>query len=188
MSVPVAAGCSFAPAFLCRKFQLEIHILIPGIIQDHYRVIGFPRFFAVKPGHGNAALFQKGRCHRLCYGFFLAGKEFIVFPQRKGTVPVITKESLFALIYRGAAAGQTPTASCAFPFASGNREAKRSSGAVCSFTGARLISAIPSMNDSAESSPRSTCFSLDSHSAVRIGDLMLSGSTKQSGLCLSPWG
>lgn len=63
-------------------------------------------------------------------------------------------------------------------FASGNRLAKHSSGAVCSFTSARLMSAICPIKTSAANSPRSTCFSMDSHSAVRTGDLMLSGSTR----------
>ena len=109
--------------------------------------------------------------------FFLLEKNLLSF-QRAKEHSRLSQKNPFLPSYTGAPQrGQTPTASCAFPFASGNREAKRSSGAVCSFTSARLISAIPSMNDSAESSPRSTCFSLDSHSAVRIGDLMLSGST-----------
>ena len=99
------AARSFLPAFLSRKFQLEIHIFSACIIQQHHGVIGLSRLFAVKPGHGNAALFQKGRRHGFCYGFLLSGKEFIVFPQRKGTVPVITKESFFAFIYGSAAAG-----------------------------------------------------------------------------------
>ena len=74
--------------------------------------------------------------------------------------------------------GQVLTASCPFPFASGNNPANRSSGAVWFFTSARLISAIPSIKASAETSPRSTCFSMDSHSAVSIGDLILSGRTR----------
>ena len=38
--------------------------------------------------------------------------------------------------------GHTPTASCAVPLEEGNRSAKHFSGAVCSFTSVRLISAI----------------------------------------------
>jgi len=58
VSVPVMPGRSFPPAFLYGKFQLEIHILVTRVIQHHYRVIGFASLFAVKPGYGNAALFQ----------------------------------------------------------------------------------------------------------------------------------
>ena len=52
-----AAGRSFLPSPLLRKFQLEIHILFAGIVQHHHGVIGFAGFLAEKPGHGNAALF-----------------------------------------------------------------------------------------------------------------------------------
>ena len=52
-----AAGRSFLPSPLLRKFQLEIHILFAGIVQHHHSVIGFAGFLTEKPGHGNAALF-----------------------------------------------------------------------------------------------------------------------------------
>ena len=52
-----AAGRSFLPSPLLRKFQLEIHILFAGIVQHHHGVIGFAGFLTEKPGHGNAALF-----------------------------------------------------------------------------------------------------------------------------------
>ena len=121
--------------------------------------------------------FKRAAATDFVMDFFLLEKNLLSF-QRAKEHSRLSQKNPFLPSYTGAPQqGQTPTTSCAFPFASGNREAKRSSGAVCSFTGARLISAIPSMNDSAESSPRSTCFDLDSHSAVRIGDLMLSGST-----------
>ena len=53
----------------------------------------------------------------LCYGFFLAGKEFIIFPEGKGTVLAVTEKSFFALIYGSAAAGAgadslTPVSFC----------------------------------------------------------------------------
>lgn len=51
-----AAGRSFLPSPLLRKFQLEIHILFARIIQHHHSVIGFAGFLTEKPGHGNAAL------------------------------------------------------------------------------------------------------------------------------------
>ena len=51
-----AAGRSFLPSPLLRKFQLEIHILFACIIQHHHSVIGFAGFLTEKPGHGNAAL------------------------------------------------------------------------------------------------------------------------------------
>ena len=52
-----AAGRSFLPSPLLRKFQLEIHILFAGIVQHHHGVIGFAGFLTEKPGHGNASLF-----------------------------------------------------------------------------------------------------------------------------------
>ena len=52
-----AAGRSFLPSPLLRKFQFEIHILFAGIVQHHHGVIGFAGFLTEKPGHGNAALF-----------------------------------------------------------------------------------------------------------------------------------
>ena len=51
-----AAGRSFLPSPLLRKFQLEIHILFACIIQHHHGVIGFAGFLTEKPGHGNTAL------------------------------------------------------------------------------------------------------------------------------------
>lgn len=101
--------------------------------------------------------------------------------------PVLAGQTVPAASSPGSAFGRTacappqrrhvPTASRRVPFASGNRPANRSSGAVCSLTSARLISAIPSIKASARISPRSTCLSLDSHSAVSSGDLILSGRT-----------
>ena len=58
----------------------------------------------------------------------------------------------------------------------GNRERYSLSGLSCVCTKPVIISVIPFIKPSALSSPRSICFSLDSHSAVRSGDLMLSGS------------
>ena len=38
--------------------QKALLSLVTRVIQHHYRVIGFASLFAVKPGYGNAALFQ----------------------------------------------------------------------------------------------------------------------------------
>ena len=51
-----AAGRSFLPSPLLRKFQLEIHILFACIIQHHHGIIGFAGFLTEKPRHENAAL------------------------------------------------------------------------------------------------------------------------------------
>ena len=70
--------------------------------------------------------------------------------------------------------GQTPITSLS-SFLFENIEKNFLSGCLCVHTSSRTISLIPSIKLSALSSPRSICKSCDSHSAVRSGDLMLSG-------------
>ena len=110
--------------------------------------------------------------------FFFPEKNLLSFHSAKAQSWLSQKKPFLPSYTVPPQRGQVPTASRPFLFASGNRPAKRSSGAVCSFTSVRLISAICPIKDSAASSPRSTCFNMDSHSAVSVGDLILSGSTR----------
>ena len=110
--------------------------------------------------------------------FFLPEKNLLSFHSAKAQSRLSQKNPFLPSYTVPPQRGQVPTASPPFLFASGKRPEKRSSGAVCSFTSVRLISAICPIKDSAASSPRSTCFNMDSHSAVSVGDLILSGRTR----------
>ena len=110
--------------------------------------------------------------------FFLLEKNLLSFQSAKAQSRLSQKNPFLPSYTVPPQRGQVPTASRPFSFASGNSPANRSSGAACSLTSARIISAIPSMKSFAGTPPRSTCFSMDSHSAVSMGDLMLSGRTK----------
>lgn len=167
---------SFPAAFLLWKFQLEIHILASGIIQHHNGIISPAGFFTVKPGHRNTALFQKGRSNGFRDTFLFRAEKRLSF-QRAKAQSLFSQKKPFCPSYTEAPQrGQVPTASRSF-LPAANSLVNCSSGAVWAFTSSRFISAIPSIKTSADTSPCSTCFSLDSHSAVSSGDLILSGST-----------
>ena len=103
--------------------------------------------------------FNRATATDLVMVFFLEVKNLLSF-QRAKAQSLLSQKKPFLPSYTGAPQrGQVPTASC-FPLASGNSLANRSSGAVCSFTSSRHISVIPSIKVSADSSLRSTCFSI----------------------------